>query len=689
MGKRLSTSESLAGPLARPQLLAAAGLIVLATFVAYLPAVRGGFLWDDDAHVTKPELRSLSGLYRIWFKVGATQQYYPLLHSAFWIEHQLWGDGVIGYHLVNIALHACAAVMVMFILRRLLMEKKVSWADPAAFLTAAVFALHPVHVESVAWITEQKNTLSAVFYLAAMMTYLRFDRTRRRGLYLWATALFIGGLLTKTVTASLPAALLVIFWWQRGKLSWKRDVLPLMPWLALGLIGGLFTAWVEHDLIGAKGQAFELSAIQRFLLAGRVVWFYLSKLFWPAELIFIYPRWTVDASSWRQWLFPLGLIALFMGLLILAKKCRAPLAALLFFVGSLLPVLGFFNVFPFLYSFVADHFQYLASLGVIALACGGGVALLSRVSTPAVRAVSILALPAILGVVTFRQCRMYADVVTLYQSTIDKNPGCWLAHNNLGLFLSSVGRYDEAIASYQEALRLRPATPESLGNLATALVGVGRFQEAIDRLQEALRYIPDGATLHSNLGGALVAAGRPADAIAEFRRALELAPDLPGVRAQLDLAVAATQTPEAAISTYQKILRDEPGNTQARFYLGVLLTQAGHMEEAIDQFQKLVQINADHFEAQNNLALLLSNAGRLAEAIPHFEEAVRLRPGQIEIQMNLAGAYMLASRYTDAVAVAQRARLLADSAGQADVAKTISAWIDTCRARAETSAPNQ
>ncbi len=252
-----------------PYRVATVALIAIATIVACAPAVRGGFLWDDDAHVTKPELRSVHGLYRIWCDVGATQQYYPLVHSAFWVQHKLWGDSPPGYHAVNVALHAGAAVLVLLIVRRLLAERGVAWAEAGAFLTAAVFALHPVHVESVAWITELKNTLSAVFYLAALLTYLRFDRTRRPGLYWLAAALFVLGLLSKTVTATLPAALLVIFWWQRGQLAWKRDVAPLLPWFVLGAVSGLFTAWVEHNLIGAKGQAFELSAVQRLMLAWR------------------------------------------------------------------------------------------------------------------------------------------------------------------------------------------------------------------------------------------------------------------------------------------------------------------------------------------------------------------------------------------------------------------------------------
>jgi len=244
-------------------------LLAGAILFAYLPALQGSFLWDDQAHVTRPDLRSLRGLGRIWFDVGATQQYYPLLHSAFWFEHRLWGDASVGYHLVTLLFHILAACLVLVVLRRLKVR--------GAFLAAAIFALHPVNVESVAWIAEQKNTLSAVFYLGAMLAYLRFDQERQRTTYVVALGLFVLGLMTKPVVATLPGALLVICWWQRGGLSWRRDVWPLSPWFVLGGAAGLFMAWVERKVIGAQGAAYELNLLERLLLAARVIWFYLGE----------------------------------------------------------------------------------------------------------------------------------------------------------------------------------------------------------------------------------------------------------------------------------------------------------------------------------------------------------------------------------------------------------------------------
>ncbi len=677
----------------------------------------GGFIWDDDAHVTAPELRSVAGLARIWFDVGATQQYYPLLHSAFWIQHKLWGDWPVGYHVVNTLLHALSAVLVLFIVRRLLRSAQAPWADHAAMLSAAVFALHPVHVESVAWITELKNTLSGMFYLSAMALYLRFDESRRAKWYALALLLFVCGLLTKTVTATLPAALLVILWWHRGRIALRRDVAPLLPWFALGAAAGLFTAWVEHDLIGAKGEEFQFTTLQRALLAGRVVWFYLGKLLWPANLIFIYPRWDVNPSAPDQWLYPIALIALVTALLLLRRRSRAPLAALLLFVGTLFPVLGFFNVYPFLFSFVADHFQYLASLGMIVFVCA---AIMRVVAVRAGRLALALpfVIPLALAVLTFRQCGLYADVQTLYRTTIDRNPACWMAHNNLGVEYKNAGRIDDALTcyrralalrpnypeawnniglaltdagdprgavdAYQQALQLRPANPGVLSNLGTLLTRMGRHADAIARHEAALRLDPNDAKLHGNLGVSLQAAGRVADAVSHYRRSLESNPDQPGLHLQIALCEAAMKPPPQAIESYAEIIRLHPDNSQAYFARGVVLAQIGRRDEAISDYRRTLEINPDHFEAHNNLASQHAMAGRHREAIPHFEQAVRLRPDFVEIRMNLAVAYAAVGQIDRARAAARIALDQARAGGRIELVRNIEDWI---QANAADAAP--
>jgi hypothetical protein len=350
-------------------------LILVATCLAYFPALTGSFIWDDQEYVTKPELRTVSGLYRIWFDPPPKTQYYPLLYSVFWLQHKLWGDSSIGYHIVNLALHLLVVILAYAVFIKL--------DIPGALLAAAIFALHPVHVETVAWISEQKNTLSGVFYLSAMLLYLELDARRDpetakgkpssswKWFYFASLILYLLAILSKSVTATLPGALLVIAWWKRGRLGLRQDVLPLVPFFALGLAFGLITAHAESVWVGAGGAGYDLSALQRSLLAGRVIWFYLGKLVLPINLAFSYEKWTIDPADWTQWVYPLGVIALMGFFWSLRNRSRAPLAALLFFMGTLFPALGFVNVFPFRYSYVADHFQYLASLGIIALMASG------------------------------------------------------------------------------------------------------------------------------------------------------------------------------------------------------------------------------------------------------------------------------------------------------------------------------
>ena len=618
-------------------------LIAIVTFLVYLPAMNGKPIWDDDFHITKPELQSLHGLSRIWFEVGAAQQYYPLLHSAFWLEHKLWGDSVVGYHLVNLLWHMISVTLLYLVLKRL----KV----PGALLATAIFALHPVMVESVAWISEQKNTLSAVFYLSAMLMYLEFDQSRRRSRYLIALGLFVLGLLTKTVTATLPAALLVIFWWQRGTLSWKRDVLPLVPLFVLGAAAGALTAWVERTKIGAEGAAFELSLVVRGLLAGRAIWFYLGKLVWPANLIFIYPRWEIDSAVWWQWLFPAAALGVLLLLWSLRRVSRGPLAGWLLFVGTLVPVLGFLNVFPFIYSFVADHFQYLASLGMIVLASAGIALGLKRLQQPSrnVGGALCVLLVATLSVLTWRQSSMYADAITLYQTTLDRNPNCWMAHNNLGVQFFAKNDYQQAIEQYRASLRINPMNAAALCNLGAALAEQGKLPEAIEKFQAGIQLSPTYTSAHSNLGIALAKVGRLPEAIQSFEAALSSTPD--DVQAINNLAIALNDSnryPEA-IAVLQRAIRLQPDNAESHHFLGNALLRSGKIPEAIEQYRQAAQLMPNDVQAHYRLGLLLGDSGKEEEAISHFEQAVRLSPKVADIQNGFGNVLRKAGRNKEAI----------------------------------------
>jgi Flp pilus assembly protein TadD len=596
-----------------------AGLILL-TIVAYFPATRGGFVWDDDDYVSKNwTLRSREGFRSIWLQAGATPQYYPLVFSTFWVEYRFWGLKPSGYHWVNILLHGLNAVL----LWRLL----VVLAVPGAWFAAAIFALHPVHVESVAWITERKNVLSGVLYLSAMLAFFRFSSLKANGQpeagrWRWygaSLALFLCALFSKTVTCSLPAALLLILWWQRGRVT-RRDVLALIPFFLLGAGMALVTVSLEKSHVGAEGREWDLSVVDRCLIAGRALWFYAGKLVWPVNLTFMYPRWEIDGYAWQAYVFPVAAI-LILGVawLLRSRIGRGPVVAGLFFAGTLVPALGFFNIYPMRYSFVADHFQYLASVGLIVL----GVALVIRISDRMRLSRRSVALVLggggllLLGGLTWRQSRAYADYPTLWKDTLVKNPGCWTAQYNLGRYYlerDSASALDEAEQHLLAALAARPKSVDTLGNLALVYAKRGQTELAIDKLHEALQIDPRHSGTHLNLGRVLMVKGQLAEAIEHFREAVEL----------------------------------HPNDSAAHFTLGVALVAQGDLAEASDHLQESVRLNPGSAEGHNELGELHVRAGNLEAATECFERAVALQPGEAHFRWNLGRVLQRRGQTTEA-----------------------------------------
>lgn len=639
-----------------------AGLLA-ATLLAYQPAWHGGRLWDDNGHLTVAALQSWSGLSRIWFHVGATQQYYPVAHSAFWVMHALWGDATPGYHLVNIVLHAITATLIFVLLRRL--------AVPGAVLAAVLFALHPVHVESVAWMTELKNTLSGAFALAAALAYLSFDADRTRRRFVTATLLFLLALLSKTVTAVLPAALLVVVWWRRGRIRRRADAAPLGLWLALGAASGVLTAWVERTFIGAEGADFHATLGERALVAGHAIVFYLGKLVWPAPLMFNYPRWTVSTHDPLAYVYPLLVVAGFTALWSWRRRDRAPLAVGLLFAGILSPALGFVSAYPFLYSFVADHFQYLASIPILAAIA----ALLTRLSShwgiPArsSSAALILVCGAPLGWLTWQQSHQYADAETLYRATLARNPDCWLCYNNLGVIEAAPADADLARAErdFRESLRLHPSAARTHNNLGLALLRLRRFAEARDEFAEAARLDADNPEVHRNLGAALLGRNQPAAAAAELREALRLSPDYGEAHGDLARVLETIGRLDEASIEYRESARCLPGEALPLYNLGVVLVRLGRLDDAEAQFRAALRLSPDYAEAHNNLGAILRRRGRAVEAVSEYREAVRLMPASGLSHRNLGDALQDLRRLDEALAEYQAARRDPASAGDADL----------------------
>jgi tetratricopeptide (TPR) repeat protein len=660
-------------------LLAGAALVAM-VLATYAPVFSADFIWDDHENVvTNGTLRSLDGLRQMWLVPRSIQQYYPLMYTSYWLEYHLWGLAPLGYHAVNVALHALAVMLVWRLLGRLQV--------PGAWLAAAMFAVHPVMVESVAWVTERKNVLSMSLALSSILCYLRFAPAEGAGVrnqgaqlprywYAASLALFALALAAKTVVVTLPPVLLVLQWWRNGRVS-RRDLLAVLPYFLLAIAAGLITTWMETYHLGAHGKDWALTPLERFLLAGRALWFYAGKLAWPWPLAFFYPRFTIDAHVWWQYLFPLAAIALPVALWFARHRIgRGPLAAVLIYCGVLFPMLGFFNIYYALYAQVSDHFQYHACVAILALAAAGIVSAIEHVS-PSMRGVAYAMVGTwlvVLAAISFRQTFIYHDLESLYRDTITKNPRGTIAYSNLGVLLNDRGETDEAIDLAREVLRLAPEDPLGHTNLAVFLLKRGQrdgldpatLNEVIAHLREGLdlgREIwgtaPDEPRVRTQLGAALLQkASRNnfppqdvAEAIEQLNAALRLDPTHAEAEVNLALAWAAIQQPAEAVAHAARALELAPQDeerlrgmlgaavvAEAHSSLGTGLAAGGDFRAAAKHYTAAVRLRPDFDRAFNNLGVMMMKLGETERAIHDFEEAVRLRPDYDEARANLERA---------------------------------------------------
>ena len=534
--------------------LGAAATLAAWTIFAYWPAWHGGFIWDDDRYVTHNYLLiAPDGLRRIWFSLDAPSQYFPLAYTVLRIERSLWDLNPAGYHWVNILLHLGNALLVWRILARL----KV----PGAWLAAAIFALHPVQVESVAWISELKNVLMGFFFLLTVSTWIEYVDARdkhRKILYAAALVFYLFALCAKSTACTLPAALLLVLWLEEKPIG-RRVLLEIIPFVLLALGVGLVAVWWEKYHQGTR-MLVSLGPLERLLIASRAVWFYLGKIFWPAELTFIYPQWRIDAASPVAYLWLIAAIA-FVVAIYYGRRWfgRSVEVATLFFVVTLGPLLGFVMLYTFRYTFVADHYQYLASIGPIALASAGLVAL-SRSSKTRQQVVggTSFAILICLGLLTWRQSATYHDLETLWRSTIAKNPDCWMAYNNLGVVQFEKGSVEDAIEKYQQSLRLHPDYPEAHYNLGSALLQKGYPDEAIRQCEEALKIQPNEPDAHVVLGNAFMAKRDVDRAINQYQQALTVRPEDSNAHYNLGIALQEKGETERAAREYEKARKYEP-----------------------------------------------------------------------------------------------------------------------------------
>src|SRR6266571_1160185 len=589
-------------------------LIAVVTFATFLPALHNQFVnWDDDKNfLENPHYRGLGWTQLTWMWTTHMGHYIPLTWMTFGLDYLLWGMNPLGYHLTNLLLHAANAVVFFFITRRLLTralpspsERGHTLAVSAAF-AALVFAIHPLRVESVAWATERRDVLSGLFYLSAVLAYLRAcDREERgRGWYWGAVALFAGALLSKSMAVNLPVVLMILDVYplrriggsigRRSKPA-RRIYVEKIPFVLLAAVASAIAVMAQFSIHAALPLA-QLSVPGRLAVSAYGLSFYLGKMIVPVNLSPLYelPR---SVSPWAMpFILSFGLaIAITAIVLSLRRRMLGLPAAWLAYLVVLLPVLGIFQSGP---QIAADRYTYLAGLGWAILA---GAGLLSgwrssrrsKTGTPANWLLAGIAFCVVvgLGVLTWNQVQVWHDSEKLWSHAAAIDPRSPVGQYSRGLVLAQQGKLTEAMEHYQTALRLNPDYADAHNNVGAVLADQGRLAEAIEHYREALRLKPDYADAHYNWGNALAQQGKPAEAIEHYRQALRIKPD------------------------------DALSHTN----WGVELAQQGKLAEAIDHFLEALRIKPDDALAHRNLGLALTQQGKPAEAFEHFQQTGRAK----------------------------------------------------------------
>jgi protein O-mannosyl-transferase len=580
-------------------------ILILSIILTYTPVWRAGFIWDDDRHLTaNPCIVGPLGLKEIWTTSAA--DICPLVLTTFAVEHAVWGLEPLPYHLVNVLMHGACALLLWRILRSLRVQ--------GAWLGAALWALHPVEVESVAWITEMKNTESGLFFLLSILFFVRWLRAkgleeRTGGGWNYLSALLFAALAmaSKSSTVILPVVLCLCAWWIEGRWYW-RNVARVVPIFLMSIAASALSIWTQSlQLATLTDPQWVRTWPERLATAGDAVWFFLGKLLWPYPLMTIYPRWQIDA---RQWVSYLPLLAVILTLSIFwlqRQRWSGPcFFAFAYFTAALLPVLGLIDNFIFHYSLVFDHFQYLASIGPLAL-MAVGLHYISDSITPNKRWLQSTLCAGVLlnlALTSWERTSVYESEETLWTDALAKNPNSWTACNNLGLAFLQNGQLDEAVEKFQKALEINPHYGEAHSNLGLAFFQKGWLDEAITNYQKGLDMNPKSFVTQCDLGNALLQKGQLNEAIVH----------------------------------YQKALAMKPNYEEASSNLGLAFLRQGQLDDALIQCAKTLQIDRNSFVAHYNLGVVRMQKGQLNEAMREFQEALRLKPDFGPAQYSLAKA---------------------------------------------------
>lgn len=594
-------------------------LVLLGALVAYWPALHAGWIWDDDSYVTQnPVVQSPDGIWQSWVP-GRTPQYYPLVFCSFWVQVAAHGVEPFGFHLVNVLLHLCSAVVLWRVLVRL--------GVPGAWLAAAIFALHPVQVESVAWVTERKNVLSLLCALASTWAWVRGTQDprplrSRSGWFGLSFVLFVAAMLSKTTAVAVPVGLAAVELWQRrsgaqrpaGQLPARGAAALVAPYLVIGVLMGLYTAHVEATHVGATGVEFHRAPLDRLLQAAQAWWFYARTWVWPGELLFVYPPFEQGGGQWMAWAALAGGVAV-AGWAAWRFWQGKPgwLALFLVYSAGVFPALGFINVYPLRFAPVADHFGYVGGvamcigLGWLLAQAWGAVTRSSRVP-PWVGAAACALLLSTLATLTWTQTLHYQDEATLWSWTLERNPRAWLAANNLATI---------ELAATRAALESGDTSARDQ-HLARAAALVERAAAGA-----AESGVPD-LPVFSNLSEVRRLQNRLPEALAAINQAVDLQPRYAGTRWQRGRLRELTGDEAGAAEDYAVAVREDPGSAlYLREQIRHLVKQK-RVPEARDAAARLARMEPDDPETQGNLASLMLETGDIAGARMQFERALSM-----------------------------------------------------------------
>jgi tetratricopeptide (TPR) repeat protein len=661
------------------------GILVLVALVAvtFWPTLRNGFIWDDDLLLYENSvIKSPDGLRDLWFSIKPID-YFPITYTDFWFEWRLWGMNAMGYHVTNVLLHAINAVLLWRVLREILVTSAsaVNVFDLAWF-GAALYALHPVNVATVAWIAERKNTMAMMFALLTAHCYLSAgdDSKRSQRLYIGSLVFFLLSLLSKTAGVMLPSVFLCIAWWKRGLT--KRDIMRAVPFFAIAFVMGLVTIWFQnHRAMAADFPNRPL--LLRIAGVGPAIWFYIGKALLPINLSPVYPQWTIDPHALISYIPHVCIAAVLVVLWVQQQRWgRGPFVTLAAFLLMLLPVVGLVNVNFHKFSLVADHWQYF-SLPVAAAAIVWAVAKIFANSTvrTTVLAVALVTFAAL----SWNQSTLYSTS-RMWRATLDKNPNSYVAANNLAEDLQERGELDEALKYFQRSLEIFPDYRHALMGEASVYLHMKKFNEAIPPLEELLKVQPDNFFVRFNVGSAYLFTGKPKPAIEQFRAALQIPPDnIPqqgqwrfvgddsGMRAELQTrlgdAYMAIGNNDEAVKTYQSALELNPNLAGTHYRIATVIGQKHDRMGARKHLREVLRIAPGNLDGLNDLAWSFAtdpatSSAEKAEAKQLATQAAELtkfsEPGQLD---TLAAACAATGDFDEAVKYGKQAQALATAKG--------------------------